>query len=319
MTTTTVWKPRASQIGGYLQCLWRAAQDRAIAEGRTTKQDTGGRWEETGFAPHGTCIHWFTQTGIGCRFPNWTNPTDDDVKNASEHYGGDLDATRRAFAAGDPRAWAPLKSEWELARTLFDGDAEVHNQVVASVSQVLASDLSKPANGRPWIAESAWETDYCTGHIDLLSDDFLELGDIKTTAKPPNYAKVSCKPGYLAQIVLYAHMVEQLTGVQPRSGFIHYIDSMHGNWTYRVPVRFTSSALEFYADQLEAFCRFLMSDQLWDVAYPNVGDGCEELWCPYRDPCKRAIMPPPGRWYDRNRAGRQVGLSRPKLRIGGLG
>jgi hypothetical protein len=303
------WKPRASAIGGYLTCLWRAANDRAVHEGRVAFADVGEKGEDTGYAPHGTCIHWVSQTGAGCEFPGKDDPDADALAQAREQFGGDEAAARAAFARGDPKAYAPSAAEWALASTLAPGgDPAIHRQMVVQVSQVLVSDLTKPPDGKPWIAESAWETDYCTGHIDLLSQDFDELGDIKTTAKPPDVAKVVCKPGYLAQMTLYERMVWQVTGVRPRRGFIHYIDSLKGNWTYRVPIDFTRDASKFYSDQLEAFCRFLMSDQLWAAAYPNLGEHCDQTWCPYRPTCKSAIMPPPGKWYDRARAMRPSGV-----------
>ncbi len=270
--------------------------------------DVGEKKEDSSYAPHGTCIHWMTQAGIGCEFPAKDDPPAEELKNAMEQFGGNEAAARAAFARGDPKCYAPTAAEWALARTMVPkGDPDIHRQIVVQVSQVLASDLTKSPDGKPWVAESPWETDYCTGHIDLLSQDLDEFGDIKTTAKPPDVAKVVCKPGYLAQQTLYQRMVGQTTGTYPRRGFIHYIDSQRGNWTYRVPIDFTRDASKFYSDQLEAFCRFLMSDQLWAVAYPNLGEHCDQTWCPYTSTCKGAIMPRPGKWYDRAKAMRPTG------------
>lgn len=303
---TKPWKPRASQIGAYLACPWRAATDRAIYEGRVQARDVGHD-EQTGYGPHGTCIHWITQTGIGALFPQVANPSDDEVRVAAEHFGGSTAAARQAFAAGDARAWAPTQAEWALASTIFNGDAAQQRASAVRVSQVLASSIPKPLDGKLWLAESTWETDYCTGHIDLLSQDHEELEDIKTTSKPPNIAKVSCKPSYYAQMVIYS----RFTGA--KRGRIRYIDSRTGNWIYPVPIDFTTDANKFYSDQLEGFCRFLMSDLLWDVAWPNIGEHCEDLFCAYRVSCKHKIMPPPGDFHDIGRASRPSGIIRPGM------
>jgi hypothetical protein len=288
-----VWKPRGSAVGSYLACPWRAANDRAIAEGRITPDQAKqiGIWEETGYAPHGSIIHWVTQTGIGCVFrPH--NATEKEAAEAAEHFNGSVSAAGLAYAQGNPLCYKPTKREYELARTIFKGSELAQLDAVAKASQTLASHIPKAGDGKPWIAESAWETDYCTGHIDLLSHDQEEVGDIKTTAKPPEISDVSCKPEYLAQIVLYGRFV------RAKRGFIRYVDSLRGSWVYPVEVDLTTAAVRNYSDQLEAFCRFLMSDLLWQVAWPNIGAHCEKMWCPYRPSCKRAIMPPVGKFVD---------------------
>jgi hypothetical protein len=319
------WRPRASGVGNYLACLWRAANDRAIYEGTITNEQAQeiGNWESTGNAPHGTIIHWTTQVGIGCVFPP-REPTAAEVEEAAEHFVdgaafGDpqiwadaKDAALYAFRTGNPKAYAPPAADWAKAlgqkggatpaeQGLFRGNEENQKRSIAAASQMLANDLPRAADGRPWQAEVLVEADWVSGHIDLLSHDGVEVGDIKTTAKPPEMGGY-LKPGYLAQIVIYG----RLTG--SRKAFIEYVDSMQGRWTYRVNVDLTAPARIEYGNQLEGFCRFLMSDTLWAVAYPNLGSHCRDTWCPYRRSCADRIFPTPGKWYDAVKAFRPSGM-----------
>jgi hypothetical protein len=317
------WRPRASGVGNYLACLWRAANDRAIYEGQITHDQAQeiGDFEQTAYAPHGSIIHWTTQVGIGCVFPP-REPTAAEAEEAAEHFvdpgGGPtaeadaVEAAKAAFRSGDPKAYAPPASDWAKAlgragadvpeneRGLFRGDSDRQRRAIAASSQMLANDLPRARDGRPWLAEVVVDAPWITGHIDLLSQDGAEVGDIKTTAKPPEggYAK----PGYLAQIVVYGRLVGA------RSAFIEYVDSMQGRWTYRVNIDLTTPERRQYADQLESFCRFLMSDLLWQVAYPNVGEHCRNNWCPYQKSCAKKLFPAPGKFYDAAKAFRPSGV-----------
>ncbi len=73
---------------------------------------------------------------------------------------------------------------------------------------------------------------------------------------------------------------------------------MKARWVNVVWIDFTTDSMKFFAEQVEAFCRMLMSDQLYDVAYPNLGDHCVNSWCKYRAECYGRIMPPPGALYN---------------------
>lgn len=299
------WRPRASQLGPYLACPWRAACDRAVAEGRATRDQLRWHEDKTGFAPHGSVIHWVTQVGIGCVFLPREPEGPDELREASEHWAGNQQAAAEACRRGDPLYYKPPAAEYILARSLFRGSVDAHNAAVAASSQLLASRIAPARDGRPWIAESSWATEYVTGHMDLLSQDHRELKDIKTTAKPPDVADVVCKYEYFAQMVIYAH-------IEPRIevGTIEYVDSLRGNWAYRVPINFKDPAVVEYGNQLEAYCRFLMSDALWAVAWPNLGPHCDKTWCPYRDGCKRRILPAPGtgNWFHAQTAFRPSGI-----------
>jgi hypothetical protein len=301
------WKPRASGIGAYQACLWRVANDRAIAEGRITPDDARGigEWEDTGYAPHGSAIHWTAQAGA-CEFPSHEAPAKE-VMEAAEHFDGDPIAAAQAFRDGNPLAWKPTEAEWKLAATLFAGNAEAHLRVVASVAQLVVNRLPKSPDGKKWVAETSWTTDWCTGHIDFLPQDLSEIGDLKTTSKPPEMGGY-VKPMYLAQVIAYGRMVKQATGVQPKRAWLLYADAQKAAWSYFVPLDLTTPERLIYAENLEGFARFLMSDLLWSVAFPNPGHHCDENFCPYRKSCVRKLMPTGGQWHDAKAAVKPFGV-----------
>jgi hypothetical protein len=307
------WRPRASGLGNYLACLWRCANDRAIYEEKITDDQAKaiGDFEQTAYAPHGSIIHWTTQVGIGCVFPP-REPTAAEAEEAAEHFNGNVEAAAQAFRTGDPRAYAPPAADWakalgqrdyktEAEKGLFSGDQERQKQAIAAASQMLANRLPRARDGRPWQAEVAVGADWITGHIDLLSHDNAEIGDIKTTAKPPEMGAY-LKPGYLVQVIIYGRLR------QSRHAFIEYVDSMQGRWAARVDVDLMVPERLAFADHLESFCRFLMSDQLWAVAYPNIGPHCRDTWCPYQKSCSKKLFPAPGIFYDMTKALRPSGV-----------
>jgi hypothetical protein len=313
-------------LGNYLACLWRCANDRAIYEGTITHEQAQemGDFEQTAYAPHGSIIHWTTQVGIGCVFPP-RQPTPAEVEEAAEHFVDEAEAVAghpftwehakeaalHAFRTGDPRAYAPPAADWSKALGasspadgdpgLFHGDAERQRQAIAAASQMLANRLPRARDGKPWQAEVAVEADWITGHIDLLSHDRTEIGDIKTTAKPPEMGNY-LKPGYIVQVVVYG----RLTGSQ--RAFIEYVDSLQGRWACRVDIDLTTPERQAYGAQLEAFCRFTMGDLLWQVAYPNIGPHCRDTWCPYQKSCSKKLFPAPGIFYDMAKALRPSGV-----------
>ncbi len=125
------------------------------------------------------------------------------------------------------------------------------------------------------------------------------LGDLKTTAKPPQGGWL--KPAHLLQMTAYHRLTDA------ERAWVLYLDSMKGQWVNTVWIDFTTDAMKFYADQVEAFCRFLMSDRLFDAAYPNLGDHCVYSWCRYKADCYSKIMPPPGTLYNLSIARKATG------------
>jgi hypothetical protein len=318
------WKPRCSSLGVYAKCLWRAANDRRVAEGL---QPPPPPQANTSNASLGTCEHFVLQDGIRCQFPAKILPVDPlalfdkvealeranrplDVTNltpkerellqvADEQFDGDLAAAHTAWAKGDPRCYAPTKAEWADASQLWRGNLDHCREQARATASLAAARVPALPNGETWLAEEEFENDYTCGHTDFRRRDNSVLGDLKTTGKPPQGGWL--KHDHLWQLTGY-HL---LTGA-PKA-WVLYVDSMHAKWVNVVWIDFTTDAMKFFAEQVEAFCRFTMSDRLWDAAYPNIGDHCVHSWCNYRAECYQKIMPPPGSLYNVSIARKAVG------------
>ncbi len=323
-TSKKPWKPRASALGFYANCLWRAAQDRAVYEGELPEPAPQA---ETSAASLGTCIHFTLQDGIRCTFPRkqldvdsagfarylneadamgetidqteWSAADIELYALANAHFDGDVIVAHAALAAGDPRCYQPTAAEWEDAAKLWGGNVDHAREQVRSAATLGAATVPPLPSGERWCAEDEFENDYVSGHTDFLRADKKILGDLKTTAKPPQGGWL--KPAHLLQMTAY----QRLTGAE--RAWVLYLDSMKGRWTNMVWIDFTTDAMKFYADQVEAFCRFLMSDRLFDAAYPNLGDHCVYSWCRYKDDCYSKIMPRPGSLYNLSIARKAVG------------
>lgn len=254
------WRPRASSVGYYMKCLWRAAQDKLrhygqLPEGLFHEQD------DTSYADLGTCIHFTLQDGTRCVFP------------------------------GPPEDHAPTAEEWKSASSHFGGDLEVTRERVRAAATLGAQKLPKAPDGKPWKAEWAYENEWTTGHIDFLSHDGSIVGDLKTTTKPPVNRRI--KAEHQAQLAVY-HI---LTGAP--KGFVLYVDSMRAAWTTTCWIDFLKPDFQFYCEQVKAFCQFLMSDRLLDVAYPNLDHtNCTGCFCPYTKSCYGRMAFPPGVDYN---------------------
>ena len=64
--TKKPWKPRASALGGYMRCTWRAVQDRKVYEGELPAPIER---VSPGNSDLGTCGHFTLQDGMRCLFP----------------------------------------------------------------------------------------------------------------------------------------------------------------------------------------------------------------------------------------------------------
>jgi hypothetical protein len=322
--TKPPWRPRASSLGVYSSCLWRAVQDRLVYEGQQAEPP---KQDDTSAASLGTCIHFTLQDGIRCNFPakrlvedvgsfalkinkledegqplDATTLTPGEVtllEATDEHFDRDLSAADQAFRVGDPRCFQPTKIEWEDAAKLWSGNIDICREQVRTAASLGAARVPPLPAGQRWSAEDELENEYTTGHTDFLSPDRKVLGDLKTTAKPPQGGWI--KPAHLMQMTAY-HL---LTGAE--RCWVLYLDSMKGRWVNIVWIDFLTDGMKFYAEQVEAFCRFLMSDKLFDVAYPNLGDHCVYSWCRYKSTCYSTIMPRPGSLYNLSIARKAVG------------
>lgn len=313
------WKPRGSALGSYSNCLYRAAQDRLVYEGQLPAPP---EQQDTSNASLGTCTHFTTQDGIRCTFPKEKlnlNPTDvwdrldsgllvpermtvDEkrlVDLADNFFDQDIIAAYDALARGDSRCYQPKQSVWDDAAKCWKGNMDHCRQQVRAAATLAASKVPALPAGEVWQAEDAWENEYVTGHTDFLRRDRAVVGDLKTTAKPPKGGWL--KPDHLMQVTSY-HL---LTGAT--RGWILYVDSMKARWVNLVWVDFTTDAMKFFADQVASFCQFLMSDKLYDVAWPNIGDHCVYSWCKHKADCYSRIMPPPGSLYNVSLARKHVG------------
>lgn len=303
-----VWKPRASAIGSYMRCEWRAVHDRLIFEGKIPAPQRDPS-ESAGYASLGNCGHFVLQDGLRCQFgPRDVKNIDLDkvmqdgtvlgreekefAEYCDEFFAGDLDATIAAYKSGDPKIYQPLPSEWQEAATLFGGNMELTQQKVRDTATLAAAKVPKTPDNKPWLCETSLENEYLTGHTDFLSQCYTQVGDLKTTAKPPNHGWI--KYEHLAQLAAY-HL---LTGC--KQTWILYVDSMRAMWATLIWVDWTQPGKKAYAEQVEAYCKYLMSDAVFEHAIPRIGSHCSETWCPYRKICYQEMMPPPGIVFDVN-------------------
>lgn len=163
-----IWPPRASAIGNYASCLARAANDRAIHEG---KMPDTRKASSTSYADLGTLMHFELQAGLGCVFPG---PTAD---------------------------YAPDEDTWLSADRLCGHNREATTRRVRRVAEVAAQHMPKLPPGQVWYAEQAWSMATLTGHTDFRSFDATQGVDLKsTTSKPP---KNQVKYEHLWQMAAY--------------------------------------------------------------------------------------------------------------------
>jgi hypothetical protein len=277
---------------------------------------------DTASASLGNCIHFTMQDGIRCSFPKETlklNPTEvwdrldsgllvpermtEDEKRlvdlADEFFDQDLVAAYEGLKKGDPRCYQPRKKTWADAASLWRGNEEQCRQQVREAATLGASKIPPLTGGEVWQAEDEWENDFCTGHTDFMRSDRKVGGDLKTTAKPPKGGWI--KTEHLMQMTGY-HLLTAMERC-----WVLYVDSMKARWVNLVWIDFTTDGMKFYAEQVEAFCRFLMSDKLLDVAHPNLGDHCVYSWCRYKHDCYSKIIPPPGSLYNKTLARKPTG------------
>ncbi len=271
MTATVLWKPRPSAIGGYLECDYRAAYDRAIAEDpqilfQMSQETQASVGSASPYADLGTCIHFHLQDGLRCEFPG-----------------------------GDPLPHAPTPEQRLNAAKLFNNDLTILDQKIRESATLAAHHLPKPADGRPWLAEGEFPDPAKltkAGHIDFLSQDWTELWDLKTTSKPPAHMRV--KPAHLHQLLTYRRCAKN----KPRRGGILYVDSLRASWALAVPIDFESEAMLELGEHTVEYTKFLRSSQLAKRAVPRMGTHCSENFCPYVADCKNRFIPPSNKIHE---------------------
>jgi hypothetical protein len=254
----TVWRPRASAIGYYASCNYRAAFDRALAEGAADAEVAGAVAEKEAtpspYADLGTCIHFTLQDGLRC-----------------------------VWGTGTSADHAPTDAQWENAKTLFDPafDIKAHALKVATFA---AKHLPAPGDGKPWISEVGFEIKDVQGHIDFLSQDGLDLWDLKTTSRKPEHNRI--KAPHLAQLITY-----QILAKTPKRGGILYVDSMRAEWAVACPVDFENPYMVEYIEHVRSLLKYLRSPKLYQNAVPQIGATCSDDFCPFVGLCKNRYLP----------------------------
>ncbi len=308
------WKPRSSSIGYYMQCEDRARQDRMYYEG--TLPDHVRPPFDSPKASLGNCGHFVLQDGIrgvfsprDCAFDfdRLTEASAEGLTDEEKQFGeycdaffdGDIDATIDAYKRGDPKIYQPLPSEWTDASRLFGHDIEITREKVRATATLAGAKVPRTPDDKPWLCETSLENEYLTGHTDFLSQDFTIVGDLKTTSKPVDRGRI--KTEHMAQLASY-HL---LTGCQ--KSWILYVDSMRAAWSTLIWVDWTKAGPKRYAQHVKNFCEFLMSDLIYDLAFPRLGKHCGDGWCPFQSTCYNDIVPPPGTLYEVAKAKRATG------------
>jgi len=269
------WKPRASGMGSYLACNYRAAFDRAIHEGLFTlekeaKAEIAGKKVSSPYAAFGTWAHFYLQDALRCEFDGGREkhlPTDEDKQGAAALHGGDLAATESA---------------------------------VRHVATNAAKHMPLPRDGRPWRAETACSARYLQGHLDFLSQDFLDIVDLKTASRKPPGDRP--KPEHIAQVCgAYPALVHEQFGVWPERAHILYVGS-DGLWAMLVTIDLQTEERKQYIQQTIDYCNFLRSKTFMGIAMPNLGSHCSDMWCPYTSLCKNKLMPAPSEVFEHGAA-----------------
>ena len=279
MSKYTTWNARGSALGGYAGCTMRAWLDNGLMTGRldpaewgfTHKDDVKGKTSPP--ADFGTCAHWHSQTSMRCQFmpeDDWNNMT---------YTGWDEDI-----------CWAAkyTDEQWVNGASMFS-DIDTAFDTMTTIAKNVRENM--PRQGEvEWMAESCFEIPgLLNGHLDFLSNDWLDIVDLKTTStKPPNGRP---HPGHVHQLVGYALGVYHATGTLPERGWVLYAHS-RGDWVSRSkPIEFHSPILMRMLSQLTKRLKLYADfDALSEIAYPSFGSPCND-YCPYTHCCRDAAIP----------------------------
>ncbi len=165
------WKPRASSLGYYLQCDYRAALDKLASQGVLTIPP----YVPAPYADLGTVIHWVLQNSMNCTFP-------------TGHPG------------------PPSPETHQNAATLFKSALDFGSAVQRAAALAKAN---MPRPGIHWFAEPTLKYGkQLTGHADFISDDGADLVDLKTTSRKPDHNRM--KAEHFVQMCAYKLMKPEL-------------------------------------------------------------------------------------------------------------
>lgn len=253
----TTWRPRASSMGYYTMCSYRAAFDRAVAN-NMAPPEVEACWKAkegspSAYADLGTCIHFVLMDGMGCVFPG----------PSAEH--------------------APEEAQWLNAATLFDNDMELTKQAAFKSATLAKRHMPAAPDGKPWLAEHRFHIKDLQGGIDFLSQDKTSIWDLKTTSKPPLGGKAKFE--HILQLCVY----RAISGDTATTGGILYVDSLKASWAMPVPLDFTTDIMLELCQQVKDHAKFMRSAALWKLAWRNPGNHCADNWCPYVPICQAKI------------------------------
>lgn len=247
-------------MGAYHQCERRAWYDKAIYDGVV---ELFGDHASSGYADLGTLIHHATQTKLGCVFP------------ATIEVEPTFDA---------------LDSMLPNASTLFKGDFKATERAIDDASDLAAKTMPAAPDGKPWLAEPAYELDWLTGHIDFLSQDLSTIVDLKTTSRKPDHNRV--KPPHLVQLCMYYLLADR----KPKVGKILYVDSLKASWAILShDIEFDNPFVADFIDALREKIDWLRSMDTSAISVmPRPGNHCDSDFCPYKAECRDKLIPPAG-------------------------
>ncbi len=255
MTDLKPFIPRASILGAYFACDFRAGLDRARAEGKLVLDIVD---EPSARADFGTCVHFALQTMMKCAWED------------------------------DQELHRPDEAQIINARNMH---ADLPT-AVNSCAMLAQGAMPKLPEGVYWQAEYAFEAKALTGHIDFLSSDGEVILDLKTTARKPDHNRI--KPGHLYQLIAYYLLVTNKTGKAPSMGYVLYADSERHNWTLLLPFDFRSPAAQELIETVVEYVRYLTGPDLAQRAVPRMGNTCAGDYCPYTSICRDKYIPPSG-------------------------
>lgn len=248
----TYWKTRASQVGYYVACPHRAHLDRIYHYGGGLPEHIQQEKDKPApYANFGTCAHWMLQAKLNCLFP----PLDRQGK-----AGASLVHTSDHKYTDD---------QLQGARALFGSKTEAMLEKVVDLG---VRDMPDSPDSAPWMAETFWENEYLTGHIDFISQDLSTIIDLKTTTRPPTAGHI--KPEHYYQMLAYSLIV----GEQVEKAYIYYVSSK-AEWTILSDViDFTSKETSTDRYNLECFLKQVVEEPL-PYSCPNLS-ACKSTYCP---------------------------------------
>lgn len=252
------WNPRSSAVGAYISCDFRAAFDRAIAEGLLPSQPEGPK----AYADFGTICHYELMTRMNLEFPDGKE--------------------------------APTAEQYTAASMLFSDDPDRMVQRAKDVARFAEPHVPKPPEGATWLAETGYKLPDLSGHIDFISSDGSVIGDLKTTSRKPEHGKA--KATHLWQLLCYAELA-QSSGAEPKSAWILYVGSLK-DWALRIDFDLTTPEMMTLRRHLRKYISYLRGPTLYDAAMPRPGHHCEGDFCPHRARCRDRFFPASGEATD---------------------